>query len=82
MLNQMIIISIGICSIAFLYYTDDLWFVLYLWLTIFCLCLGPLVVILINIALSPKHRTGLGTTKTIAEIDAFNNLLMVSVLFS
>ncbi|EGI65030.1 Sorting nexin-25 [Acromyrmex echinatior] len=32
--------------------------------------------ILINIALSPKHQTGTGTVKTIAEVDAFHNMLM------
>jgi len=33
--------------------------------------------ILINIALSPKHQTGSGTVKTVAEVDAFHNMLMV-----
>ena len=30
----------------------------------------------INIALSPKHQTGAGTLKTVAEMDAFHNLLL------
>ncbi|KAG7200932.1 hypothetical protein KM043_003293 [Ampulex compressa] len=53
-----------------------LWCYLYGVLTISCFMLGPLVIVLINIALSPKHQTGSGTLKTIAEADAFRNLLM------
>lgn len=50
---------------------------LYLVLTCSCLLIGPLIMILINIALSPKHQTGSGTVKIIAEMDAFRNMLMV-----
>ncbi|KAL6259029.1 hypothetical protein P5V15_008952 [Pogonomyrmex californicus] len=49
---------------------------LYLILTCSCLLIGPLIMILINIALSPKHQTGCGTVKTVAEVDAFHNMLM------
>ncbi|KAG5313810.1 PREDICTED: sorting nexin-25 isoform X1 [Acromyrmex echinatior] len=49
---------------------------LYIVLTCSCLLIGPLIMILINIALSPKHQTGTGTVKTIAEVDAFHNMLM------
>lgn len=50
---------------------------LYIVLTCSCLLVGPLIMILINIALSPKHQTGSGTVKTVAEVDAFHNMLMV-----
>lgn len=50
---------------------------LYVVLTCSCLLVGPLIMILINIALSPKHQTGSGTVKTVAEVDAFHNMLMV-----
>lgn len=50
---------------------------LYVVLTCSCLLVGPLIMILINIALSPKHQTGSGTVRTIAELDAFHNMLMV-----
>lgn len=50
---------------------------LYVVLTCSCLLVGPLIMILINIALSPKHQTGSGTIRTIAEMDAFHNMLMV-----
>ncbi|KAG5318461.1 SNX25 protein, partial [Acromyrmex heyeri] len=49
---------------------------LYIVLTCSCLLIGPLIMILINIALSPKHQTGTGTVRTIAEVDAFHNMLM------
>ncbi|RLU16238.1 hypothetical protein DMN91_011998 [Ooceraea biroi] len=49
---------------------------LYVILTCSCLLVGPLIMILINIALSPKHQTGSGTVRTIAEMDAFRNMLM------
>jgi len=52
---------------------------LYIVLTCSCLLIGPLIMILINIALSPKHQTGTGTVKTIAEVDAFHNMLMVQL---
>ncbi|XP_014481725.1 PREDICTED: sorting nexin-25 [Dinoponera quadriceps] len=49
---------------------------LYVVLTCSCLLVGPLIMILINIALSPRHQTGSGTVRTIAEIDAFHNMLL------
>lgn len=54
---------------------------LYIILTCSCLLVGPSIMILINIALSPKHQTGSGAVKIIAEMDAFHNMLMVC-LFS
>jgi len=50
---------------------------LYVILTCSCLLIGPLIMILINIALSPKHQTGSGTVRTTMEMDAFRNMLMV-----
>ncbi|TGZ32525.1 sorting nexin-25 [Temnothorax longispinosus] len=49
---------------------------LYIVLTCSCLLVGPLIMILINIALSPKHQTGSGTVRTVAELDAFHGMLM------
>ncbi|XP_018344114.1 PREDICTED: sorting nexin-25 isoform X2 [Trachymyrmex septentrionalis] len=49
---------------------------LYIVLTCSCLLVGPLIMILINIALSPKHQTGSGTVRTVAEVDGFHNMLM------
>lgn len=50
---------------------------LYIVLTCSCLLVGPLIMILINIALSPRHQTGSGTVRIMAELDAFHNMLMV-----
>lgn len=76
----MIILYI-LCTIlsvfTILYWNGMLWCCFYGLLTVFCLLIGPLVVMLINIALSSKHQTGVGTVKTLAEMDAFHNLLMV-----
>lgn len=52
-------------------------YILYTVLACSSLLIGPLIMILINIALSPKHQTGSGTVKIVAEIDAFRNMLMV-----
>lgn len=49
----------------------------YVVLTCSCLLIGPLIMILINIALSPKHQTGAAAVRTVAEMDAFHNMLMV-----
>ncbi|EFN64146.1 Sorting nexin-25 [Camponotus floridanus] len=49
---------------------------LYLILTCACLLIGPLIMIMINIALSPKHQTGSSSVRTITEMDAFHNMLM------
>lgn len=53
---------------------------LYVILTCSCLLIGPLIMIMINIALSPKHQTGISSVRTITEMDAFHNMLMVNVL--
>ncbi|KAI4487636.1 hypothetical protein M0802_011992 [Mischocyttarus mexicanus] len=70
------ILCIIFSVLTILYWNGMLWCCFYGLLTIFCLLIGPLVVMLINIALSSKHQTGVGTVKTIAELDAFHNLLM------
>ncbi|KAL6439937.1 hypothetical protein ACFW04_004151 [Cataglyphis niger] len=49
---------------------------LYVILTCSCLFVGPLIMIMINIALSPKHQTGSSSIRTITEMDAFHNMLM------
>lgn len=54
-----------------------LWWCIFLLMTLSCCVVGPLIVVLINVALSPKHQTGIGTTKTVTELDAFRNMLMV-----
>nr|XP_033339532.1 sorting nexin-25 isoform X3 [Megalopta genalis] len=73
-------VSAGILCIpivtAFFYWNNLIWCYIFGVLTISCFCMGCLIVIFINIALSPKHQTGAGTLKTVAEIDAFHNLLM------
>ncbi|CAL7949365.1 unnamed protein product [Xylocopa violacea] len=61
---------------AFFYWNNLLWCYVFGMLTISCFFLGCLIVMFINIALSPKHQTGTTTIKTIAEMDAFHNLLM------
>lgn len=62
---------------AFFYWNNLLWCYILGVLTVSCFLLGCSIVMFINIALSPKHQTGTGTLKTVAEIDAFHNLLMV-----
>ncbi|XP_043269106.1 sorting nexin-25 isoform X2 [Venturia canescens] len=52
------------------------WFYFFGLLTVSCCFLGPLVIILIHVALSPNHQTGAGTTKTVIEMDAFRTMLM------
>ncbi|XP_015429731.1 PREDICTED: sorting nexin-25 isoform X2 [Dufourea novaeangliae] len=73
-------VSAGILCIpivtAFFYWNNLLWCYIFGVLTISCFFLGCLIVMFIYIALSPKHQTGSGTLKTVAEIDAFHNLLM------
>lgn len=66
--------------IGFFYWNNLLWCYLFGILTISCFFLGCLIVMLINIALSPKHQTGATAMKTIAEMDAFHNLLMVCII--
>ncbi|CAK9801081.1 Sorting nexin-25 [Anthophora plagiata] len=61
---------------VFFYWNNLLWFYVFGVLTIFCFFLGCLIVMSINIALSPKHQTGVSTIKTVTEMDAFHNLLM------
>ncbi|XP_053981477.1 sorting nexin-25-like [Hylaeus volcanicus] len=61
---------------AFFYWNNLLWCYVFGVLTVSCFLLGCLIVMFINIALSPKHQTGAGTLKTVAEMDAFHNLLM------
>ncbi|XP_020288174.1 sorting nexin-25-like [Pseudomyrmex gracilis] len=51
-------------------------YIIYIVLACSSLLIGPLIMILINIALSPKHQTGSGTVKIVAEMDAFRNMLM------
>lgn len=63
--------------IALFYWNNLLWCYFFGLLTISCFFLGCLIVIFINIALSLKHHTTATTSKTIAEMDAFHNLLMV-----
>lgn len=62
---------------AIFYWNNLLWCYVFGVLTVSCFFLGCLIVIFINIALSPKHQTGATTIKTVAEMDAFHNLLMV-----
>ncbi|XP_012169812.1 sorting nexin-25 isoform X2 [Bombus terrestris] len=62
--------------IALFYWNKLLWCYFFGLLTISCFFLGCLIVIFINIALSLKHHTTATTSKTIAEMDAFHNLLM------
>ncbi|XP_071876719.1 sorting nexin-25 isoform X1 [Bombus fervidus] len=62
--------------IALFYWNNLLWCYFFGLLTISCFFLGCLIVIFINIALSLKHHTTATTSKTIAEMDAFHNLLM------
>ncbi|XP_076663978.1 sorting nexin-25 [Andrena cerasifolii] len=73
-------VSIGILYIpfvtAFFYWNNLLWCYVFAVLTVSCFFLGCLIVMFINIALSPKHQTGAGTPKTVAEMDAFHNLLL------
>ncbi|XP_057339890.1 sorting nexin-25 [Microplitis mediator] len=45
-------------------------------LTLSCSVIGPLVIVLIQIAFSPKHQTGINTLKTTVELDAFRTMLM------
>ncbi|XP_015608529.1 sorting nexin-25 isoform X2 [Cephus cinctus] len=75
----MLILKVG-CTmsilIALLHWYDMAWCSIYGSITIWCCLLGPLLVILIHIALSPRHQTGLGIGKTVAEMDAFRNMLM------
>ncbi|XP_003700301.1 sorting nexin-25 isoform X1 [Megachile rotundata] len=61
---------------AFFYWNNLLWCYVFCVLTVSCFFMGCLIVMFINIALSPKHQTGTGTIKTVAEMDAFHNLLM------
>ncbi|CAD1477256.1 unnamed protein product, partial [Heterotrigona itama] len=62
--------------VAFFYWNNLLWFYVFCVLTISCFFVGCLIVTFINIVLSPKHATASTTLKTIAELDAFHNLLM------
>ncbi|XP_043525842.1 sorting nexin-25 isoform X1 [Frieseomelitta varia] len=62
--------------IVFFYWNNLLWFYVFCLLTISCFFVGCLIVTFINIALSPKHATASTTLKTVAELDAFHNLLM------
>ncbi|XP_043483351.1 sorting nexin-25-like isoform X2 [Leptopilina heterotoma] len=76
MLPPVIIGLIVIVSFLFIFLNNLLWILSYGVLTFTCLLLGPLIVIMVHIALSPKHETGRNTSKTIAELDAFRNMLM------
>ncbi|XP_051160953.1 sorting nexin-25-like isoform X1 [Leptopilina boulardi] len=76
MLPPVIIGLIVIVSFLLIFLNNLLWILSYGVLTITCLLLGPLIVIMVHIALSPKHETGRNTNKTIAELDAFRNMLM------
>ena len=78
MLSPIIIGSVVVISFLLVFWNNLLWILSFGFLTLSCVLLGPAIVIMIHIALSPKHQTGRGTTKTIAELDAFRNMLMVS----
>lgn len=56
-----------------------LWLFVFVLLTISCCFIGPSIVMLIHVALSPLHQTGTGAAKTIAEMEAFSKLLMVNL---
>lgn len=79
MLPPIIIGLIVIVSFLLIFLNNLLWILSYGVLTFTCLLLGPLIVIMVHIALSPKHETGRNTNKTIAELDAFRNMLMVRI---
>ncbi|XP_012279765.1 sorting nexin-25 [Orussus abietinus] len=66
----------SVSLIILFYWYNMLWCFFYGSLTISCCFCGTLLVVLIHIALSPRHQTGAGTAKTIAEMDAFRNMLM------
>ncbi|XP_015126178.1 sorting nexin-25 [Diachasma alloeum] len=67
-----VLISISLFSL----WKNMLWLYCYILLSISCCCIGPLVLILVHIALSPEHQTGAGTSKTIVEMDTFRTMLM------
>lgn len=67
-----------IASLAVLLYWPGLiWYYFYGFFTFSCCLFGIFAVIQVHIALSPKHQTGLGTAKTVADMDAFRNMIMV-----
>ena len=80
MLSPIIIGSVVTIFFLLIFWNNFLWFLSYGFLTLSCLLLGPAIIIMIHIALSPKHQTGRGTTKTVAELDAFRNMLMVNTI--
>lgn len=78
---KVLLVSVTIAFISvFLYsvWKNMLWLYFYMLLSVSCCCIGPLVLILVHIALSPEHQTGAGTSKTIVEMDTFRTMLMVS----
>lgn len=76
--NKKVAITSGVVSIALVLAWRNLFsLIVYLLLTLSCSVIGPLVIILIHIALSPKHQTGISTLKTTVELDAFRTMLMV-----
>ncbi|KAH0554738.1 sorting nexin-25 [Cotesia glomerata] len=75
--NKKVVITSGVVSIAVVLACRNLFSLfVYLLLTLSCSVIGPLVIILIHIALSPKHQTGMNTFKTTVELDAFRTMLM------
>lgn len=73
-------ISAGVGILALIsvcLWRNMMWVYMFGLLTISCCFIGPLVIILIHIALSPKHQTGAGTAKTVMELEAFRTMLMV-----
>ncbi|KAK0159034.1 hypothetical protein PV328_009966 [Microctonus aethiopoides] len=72
-------ISAGVGILALIsvcLWRNMIWVYMFGLLTISCCFIGPLVIILIHIALSPKHQTGAGTAKTVMELEAFRTMLM------
>ncbi|XP_046489669.1 sorting nexin-25 [Neodiprion pinetum] len=59
-----------------LYWPDLAWYSFYGFFTLSCCLFGTFAVIQVHIALSPKHHTGLGTVKTVADMDAFRHMIM------
>lgn len=77
-LSVVLLVTFGIYLIL---KSDTLvWFYFFGLLTVSCCFLGPLVIILIHVALSPNHQTGAGTAKTVIEMDAFRTMLMVRII--
>ncbi|XP_034948844.1 sorting nexin-25 [Chelonus insularis] len=74
--KQSIIVGIFVLLLLLLFYKNIGWICFYGILTIPCGLIGPSMIILIHIALSPKHQTGGGTSKTTVELDAFRTVLM------